>query len=147
MLRVIYRYSKQRSRKGRYLLCIKRSKPSAKVRCHPSSLSTHLFLLFFFLRWPKWEGNMNRASNSETAKITMTTAGRGCQNFPVSPGIKSKGTKAIMVVTILKITGKETSLVPAMAACMGCLLYTSDAADDLLCVDLGGRRIIKKKKK
>src|SRR5680860_1779101 len=28
-----------------------------------------------------------------------------------------------------------------------CLLYTSDAADDLLCVDLGGRRIIKKKKK
>ena len=27
-----------------------------------------------------------------------------------------------------------------------CLLYTSDAAEDLLCVDLGGRRIIKKKK-
>src|SRR5659263_778819 len=26
---------------------------------------------------------------------------------------------------------------------MSCLLYTSDAADDLLCVDLGGRRIIK----
>ena len=26
-----------------------------------------------------------------------------------------------------------------------CLLYTSDAADDLLCVDLGGRRILKKK--
>src|SRR5450756_2581727 len=29
---------------------------------------------------------------------------------------------------------------------LSCLLYTSDAADDLLCVDLGGRRIIKKKK-
>ena len=28
-----------------------------------------------------------------------------------------------------------------------CLLYTSDAADDLLCVDLGGRRITKKKKR
>ena len=27
----------------------------------------------------------------------------------------------------------------------GCLLYTSDAADDLLCVELGGRRIIEKK--
>ena len=25
-----------------------------------------------------------------------------------------------------------------------CLLYTSDAADDSVCVDLGGRRIIKK---
>ena len=28
-----------------------------------------------------------------------------------------------------------------------CLLYTSDAADDMQCVDLGGRRIIKKTKK
>src|SRR5450756_3110731 len=35
---------------------------------------------------------------------------------------------------------------PLDLAC-ACLLYTSDAADDLLCVDLGGRRIIKKKKK
>src|SRR5450756_2465364 len=35
----------------------------------------------------------------------------------------------------------------AIASCQRtCLLYTSDAADDLLCVDLGGRRIIKKKK-
>ena len=34
------------------------------------------------------------------------------------------------------------------SACHGrwrCPLYTSDAADDLLCVDLGGRRSIKKK--
>ena len=28
---------------------------------------------------------------------------------------------------------------------LSCLLYTSDAADDTPCVDLGGRRIIKKK--
>ena len=31
---------------------------------------------------------------------------------------------------------------PTSAA--SCLLYTSDAADDMQCVDLGGRRIIKK---
>src|SRR5665213_4382201 len=31
----------------------------------------------------------------------------------------------------------------ARAPFISCLLYTSDAADDLLCVDLGGRRIIK----
>ena len=30
--------------------------------------------------------------------------------------------------------------------CICCLLYTSDAADDMQCVDLGGRRIIKKNK-
>src|SRR5680860_1891694 len=32
---------------------------------------------------------------------------------------------------------RETSSKPV--SCMHCLLYTSDAADDLLCVDLGGR--------
>jgi len=36
--------------------------------------------------------------------------------------------------------------IPAGIHPKACLLYTSDAADDLLCVDLGGRRIIKKKK-
>src|SRR5665254_20129 len=36
---------------------------------------------------------------------------------------------------------------PAPRGVPGCLLYTSDAADDLTRVDLGGRRIIKKKKK
>ena len=35
---------------------------------------------------------------------------------------------------------------PLLSATGACLLYTSDAADDLLCVDLGGRRIIEKKK-
>ena len=33
------------------------------------------------------------------------------------------------------------------AECSACLLYTSDAADERSSVDLGGRRIIKKKKK
>ncbi len=32
-----------------------------------------------------------------------------------------------------------------VAATRRCLLYTSDAADDLIGVDLGGRRVIKKK--
>ena len=30
---------------------------------------------------------------------------------------------------------------------IACLLYTSDAADDMQCVDLGGRRIIKKRRR
>ena len=40
----------------------------------------------------------------------------------------------------------ELSTVAKLHKVSTCLLYTSDAADDLLCVDLGGRRIIKKKK-
>src|SRR5659263_769736 len=42
---------------------------------------------------------------------------------------------AILVFSIIWFT---------IVYCPICLLYTSDAADDLLCVDLGGRRIIKK---
>src|SRR5665811_2619838 len=38
-------------------------------------------------------------------------------------------------------------VVSRFATSSTCLLYTSDAADDLTRVDLGGRRIIKKKKK
>src|SRR5450756_3241355 len=43
-------------------------------------------------------------------------------------------------------TGSTPGAAPAAGRRCSCLLYTSDAADDLLCVDLGGRRIIKKKK-
>src|SRR5450756_1215111 len=47
---------------------------------------------------------------------------------------------AAMVIADLR---RPTYRLPSLSE--GCLLYTSDAADDLLCVDLGGRRIIKKK--
>ena len=52
----------------------------------------------------------------------------------------------------LRIVAKDGALsepvsgVPAvLAQGQGCLLYTSDAADERSSVDLGGRRIIKKK--
>src|SRR5659263_225979 len=37
---------------------------------------------------------------------------------------------------------QQTLAVQVALYSASCLLYTSDAADDLLCVDLGGRRII-----
>ena len=45
-----------------------------------------------------------------------------------------------------RICGQNRLLlfIPCHRVIRSCLLYTSDAADDLLCVDLGGRRIIKK---
>eukprot|EP00657_Telonema_sp_P-1_P000812 TRINITY_DN11612_c0_g1_i1.p1 TRINITY_DN11612_c0_g1~~TRINITY_DN11612_c0_g1_i1.p1 ORF type:complete len:116 (-),score=23.21 TRINITY_DN11612_c0_g1_i1:21-368(-) len=49
--------------------------------------------------------------------------------------------------TVCRIQGSHMRLVRTTRGVKrACLLYTSDAADDLLCVDLGGRRIIKKKK-
>eukprot|EP00825_Cyclidium_porcatum_P048023 TRINITY_DN7936_c0_g1_i6.p3 TRINITY_DN7936_c0_g1~~TRINITY_DN7936_c0_g1_i6.p3 ORF type:complete len:115 (+),score=34.84 TRINITY_DN7936_c0_g1_i6:174-518(+) len=46
----------------------------------------------------------------------------------------------------MKLTKKKMKLLVGEKK-RTCLLYTSDAADDMQCVDLGGRRIIKKKKK
>ena len=43
-------------------------------------------------------------------------------------------------------TAMFAQLAPTLIWKYTCLLYTSDAADDLPCVDLGGRRTIKKKK-
>ena len=48
-----------------------------------------------------------------------------------------------MVMTIIIGTLLVASAIYALISV--CLLYTSDAADDLIGVDLGGRRIIKKK--
>ena len=44
------------------------------------------------------------------------------------------------------IPGQDYFLVVAITQSEPCLLYTSDAADERSSVDLGGRRIIKKKK-
>ena len=41
--------------------------------------------------------------------------------------------------------GSGTVAILGIAQAMACLLYTSDAADERSSVDLGGRRIIKKK--
>src|SRR5450756_1887239 len=44
--------------------------------------------------------------------------------------------------SIEELREQELFLVQSPNQLHTCLLYTSDAADDLLCVDLGGRRII-----
>ena len=53
--------------------------------------------------------------------------------------IDSKSMKSVASMLVLNRT---CAMVPVGRS--PCLLYTSDAADDLLCVDLGGRRILKK---
>src|SRR5680860_160148 len=59
-------------------------------------------------------------------------------NYPV-PNPNPIRTKHIRIPVFFYIDDISTFIL-----CWNCLLYTSDAADDLLCVDLGGRRIIKK---
>ena len=53
---------------------------------------------------------------------------------------------AVGAVIVVAFRDLVTKRIPAHVPLLViCLLYTSDAADDLPCVDLGGRRIIQKK--
>ena len=56
----------------------------------------------------------------------------------------SRGLGDVYKRQVLDVSACETAEDLHRALAEGCLLYTSDAADDMQCVDLGGRRIIKK---
>ena len=76
---------------------------------------------------------------------TWTVSNYNDEDLPITRSIKETKTKTWNVSA-----GVDFSLLDLIhftfSSSYTCLLYTSDAADDLLCVDLGGRRIIKKKK-
>ena len=75
---------------------------------------------------------------SEQSKCPITGAGTP-PKFPTGRGTSNRDWWPNSLN--LKILSQHSSLVDPM----DCLLYTSDAADEGLGVDLGGRRIIKKR--
>ena len=52
---------------------------------------------------------------------------------------------ALSMINSANLTAALKRAIEFNAVCRVCLLYTSDAADERSSVDLGGRRIIKKK--
>ena len=91
-----------------------------------------------FLQW-----GANYAANEINAAGGI--AGKPVRVIPVDTGNDpQKG--SVEMARIVKDSLVAMGPVPEPVI-LACLLYTSDAADDLLCVDLGGRRIIKKKNK
>ena len=87
------------------------------------------------------DGKQYRVAQGETIRLARISA---------EPG------GAFETDQVLAIGGEESELKFGKPVIVGakvkgtilqhgnCLLYTSDAADDMQCVDLGGRRIIKK---
>src|SRR5665213_1125640 len=69
--------------------------------------------------------------------ITTKKGGQGRTNVTLSQDIGFL--RPIKLLGVRQFTAQTAATLPGDSAC---LLYTSDAADDLLCVDLGGRRII-----
>ena len=59
----------------------------------------------------------------------------------VATGSLGQGMSVAIGASLTKKLNNDKNIVFSLH---GCLLYTSDAADDMQCVDIGGRRIIKK---
>eukprot|EP00825_Cyclidium_porcatum_P040157 TRINITY_DN5016_c0_g1_i3.p2 TRINITY_DN5016_c0_g1~~TRINITY_DN5016_c0_g1_i3.p2 ORF type:complete len:123 (+),score=36.30 TRINITY_DN5016_c0_g1_i3:82-450(+) len=88
--------------------------------------SCYFFFFFFF----------NDTATTEIYTLHIVGSVRCVQETGSKGGHKSE----------LGLRDNNSAYVSAILS-KNCLLYTSDAADDMQCVDLGGRRIIKKKKK
>jgi len=73
----------------------------------------------------------------EPARVTAMRA----SHEPVTVTVTSRSRTVTADTTLQRAMGSLLGLIGPFS----CLLYTSDAADDMQCVDLGGRRIIKKK--
>ena len=80
----------------------------------------------------------HEVDTAEDGAVGLKLAGRNQYDLVITDVIMPEQDGIEVVVELKKLYPHIRIIV------MTCLLYTSDAADDLLCVDLGGRRIIKK---
>src|SRR5665213_3254278 len=97
---------------------------------------------------PRVKLTKNSIDSLPTSTSDVVYWDTGCPGFGVK--VTPKGRKVFVVLyrtggagsSLRKYTIGVFGRVTLHQARVACLLYTSDAADDLLCVDLGGRRII-----
>ena len=94
------------------------------------SFCYHFYIFFFFKQKTAYE-MLRSLVGSEMCIRDRSIPSRSAKISSSDCDIRSRNTRVFT----------QVSFMPSGI----CLLYTSDAADDLLCVDLGGRRIIKKK--
>ena len=94
-----------------------------------------------------WASQANRRYCSMDCRLA--NIGKTAKRYRIGEEQIDSSWEALVIglLQVLKISYKRDIRDEVVEWSVGCLLYTSDAADDLLCVDLGGRRIIKKKKK
>src|SRR5665811_2593144 len=85
---------------------------------------------------------LRAAAMAKSAPAARAAPATSAENSPESARSRGRPTPSGSAATAAAISAGACG-----RTSWSCLLYTSDAADDLTRVDLGGRRIIKKKKK
>src|SRR5450756_1065303 len=100
-----------------------------------------LVLLPMFLLPARWLGRKLQAITRERYDLVAEMNTTMVERFNVSGALLVKlfGHPAAEDEAFRRHAGRVRDI--GVTQSIYCLLYTSDAADDLLCVDLGGRRI------
>eukprot|EP00658_Telonema_sp_P-2_P075511 TRINITY_DN65097_c0_g1_i1.p2 TRINITY_DN65097_c0_g1~~TRINITY_DN65097_c0_g1_i1.p2 ORF type:complete len:107 (-),score=41.40 TRINITY_DN65097_c0_g1_i1:88-408(-) len=98
-----------------------------------------------------WVGQMSAAEDTAGLQRRGITGVLNSSGMPSDAAKKRAADQIDVEYLDLDVLDMEDSDIlshlPASVQFIHCLLYTSDAADEEDSVDLGGRRIIKKKKK
>src|SRR5678815_3860463 len=126
-------------------MCIRdRCKTLAHSGLSPFASTNDLIALETFLPFTTFllhfASSVPFSSNIYTKYLNPDT----CSSCSPSNITSQRGLSSLTTITLLLST---FTFKPLLLHTLPCLLYTSDAADERSSVDLGGRRIIKKKKK
>src|SRR5680860_1872545 len=95
-------------------------------------------------RPPRSTQSRSSAASDVYKRQLLDGASAAGESAAAELGVRIALPLALCLMPAFILTGIVPLLVALAGSVMGdaggCLLYTSDAADDLLCVDLGGRR-------
>src|SRR5450756_3048083 len=117
-----------------------------------ASLSPSLLASCSFDQAACWASSCRRRSDMTFLRRhrTLATITAFVLVYAVIKTLNLTGTLNAYYIQLIMLVGINVVMTLSLGMVNGftgqfsiCLLYTSDAADDLLCVDLGGRRIIK----
>ena len=122
------------------------AQPAHAVEHQFAVARTHAYQQFLDFRQGLECGIGELVEHGRTDQFDFRVRG-GCRQHQVEPGKQQAADIAIAVAEFAdRFLQQRFVAVEPARQCIGiCLLYTSDAADERSSVDLGGRRIIKKK--
>ena len=120
-------------------------RPWLTVRCEDMLLPNGNHIPeYYILEYPDWVNTIAITKDGKFVFVRQYRPGLGRTSYELCAGVCDKE-DASPLVSAQRELWEETGYGKGNWQEYICLLYTSDAADELDGVDLGGRRIIKKK--
>eukprot|EP00656_Telonema_subtile_P006263 TRINITY_DN12874_c0_g1_i3.p1 TRINITY_DN12874_c0_g1~~TRINITY_DN12874_c0_g1_i3.p1 ORF type:complete len:318 (-),score=39.00 TRINITY_DN12874_c0_g1_i3:78-1031(-) len=118
----------------------------ARVVVSSAGLDEKSYVLRLWYKETALSTPSNTSSSSTTAVMECKDSPSYVTKMVANELVSLGGSSGVEVTEVSKIGNAIFTIAVGVTGSTSCLLYTSDAADEEDSVDLGGRRIIKKKK-